>query len=253
VLVVGSGQSGCQIAEELQLAGRDVFLACGRAPWAARTIGDRDLLWWAHETGFLDQSVETLPDPSARLAANIQATGARGGHDLHYRTLQALGVTLLGHLVGASGRHARFAGDLAASVAWGDARHADFMGLVTRTCDARGLEHPPDPDPGPVRDSAPEELDLSGFGAVVFATGYRPAYDTWIDIPGAFDGRGFPLHRDGASTAADGLHFAGVHFLRTRKSSLLIGVGEDAALVAAGIAQRPQGAGRPGRSDRPST
>ena len=60
VLVVGSGQSGCQIAEELREAGREVFLACGRAPWSTRRIGDRDLIWWAHETGFLDPVFEQI-------------------------------------------------------------------------------------------------------------------------------------------------------------------------------------------------
>ena len=236
VLVVGSGQSGCQIAEELHLAGRDTYLACGRAPWAPRRFGGRDLLWWANETGFLDVTADKLPSPDARLAANIQASGHGGGHDLHYRTLRALGVTLLGRLLGASGHRARFADDLTGSVAWGDARRADLKGLVERMCDARGLLPPELPDPEPfIADDAPAELDLSNFGAVVFATGYRPAYAGWIDLPGAFDERGFPFHVDGASTAVDGLYFAGVHFLRKRKSSLLIGVGEDAALVASGI------------------
>ena len=73
--------------------------------------------------------------------------------------------------------------------------------------------------------------------AVVFATGHRPDYERWIDVPGAFDERGFPPHADRASTAADGLCFAGVHFLRKRRSSLLIGVGEDAALVAGALAE----------------
>ena len=75
VLVVGSGQSGCQIAEELHEAGRDVFLACGRAPWFPRRLGDRDLSWWALETGFLDAPLSSLQSPAARLAANVQATG----------------------------------------------------------------------------------------------------------------------------------------------------------------------------------
>ena len=237
VLVVGSGQSGCQIAEELHLAGRDVFLACGRAPWLTRRIGDRDLLWWALETGYLDQRVETLPAPEARFAANLQASGHAGGHDLHFRTLRALGVTLLGHFLGASGRRARFADDLAGSVAFGDARRADFMGLGARTCEARDWTPPEAPDPEPFDGAAPEELELAGFGAVMFATGYRPAYARWIDVPGAFDRLGLPLHEGGRSTAADGLHFAGVHFLRKRKSSLLAGVGEDAALVASAVAQ----------------
>jgi putative flavoprotein involved in K+ transport len=54
-------------------------------------------------------------------------------------------------------------------------------------------------------------------------------------VPGAFDELGFPLHAGGTSTAAPGLHFVGVHFLRKRKSSIFYGVGEDAALVARAI------------------
>ena len=104
VLVVGSGQSGCQIAEELHQAGREVFLACGRAGWAPRRLGDHDVFWWVLETGDLDDSLSSLPSPAARLAANLQATGHGGGHDLHYRTLQNMGVTLLGHFLGAEGR-----------------------------------------------------------------------------------------------------------------------------------------------------
>jgi putative flavoprotein involved in K+ transport len=122
VLVVGSGQSGCQITEELFQAGREVFLACGRAPWFPRRLGDRDLSWWALETGFLDAPLSSLPSPAARLAANVQATGAGGGRDLHYRTLRKMGVTLLGRFLGAAGRHARFAPDLGESVAWGGMR-----------------------------------------------------------------------------------------------------------------------------------
>jgi putative flavoprotein involved in K+ transport len=101
VLVVGSGQTGCQIAEELHLAGRSVFLACGRAPWAPRRIGDRDLVWWLVNSGYVDEPAESLPNPAARLAANVQATGHGGDHDLHYRTLQRLGVKLLGRFLGA--------------------------------------------------------------------------------------------------------------------------------------------------------
>ena len=232
VLIVGSGQSGCQIAEELREAGREVYLACGRAPWTPRRIGDHDLLWWALETGFLDGPASALPDPSARLFGNILATGRDGGHDLHLRTLQRLGVTLLGHFLGADGQVARFAPDLGNSVAWGDQRHADFMRLVRRLAAERGMPEPEIADPGPVRDDAPGELELRRLGAVIFAGGFRPDYASWVDCPGAFDDLGFPIHHEGASTAAEGLYFLGTHFLRKRKSSLLVGVGEDAAIVA---------------------
>lgn len=118
VLIVGGGQSGCQVAEELQRAGRDVVLACGRAPWAARRVGGRDIVWWLLESGFLDAPVASLPAPAARLTGNILATGQAGGHDLHLRTLRALGVTLTGHFLGASGRRARFAPDECPTVYW---------------------------------------------------------------------------------------------------------------------------------------
>jgi putative flavoprotein involved in K+ transport len=236
VLVVGSGQSGCQIAEELHLSGREVFLACGRASWFPRRLGDRDLAWWTLETGFIDQTVGSLPSPEARLAANVQASGVRGGHDLHYRTLRKLGVTLLGRFLGAEGRHARFAPDLGESVAWGDERYAYLTDLVRNLVAERGLPLPEIAEPEPLDRDAPEKLDLHGFGAVIFAGGFRPAYESWVRFPGAFAELGFPIHEEGASTVAPGLYFVGVHFLRKRKSSLLNGVGEDAAIVAAQIA-----------------
>jgi putative flavoprotein involved in K+ transport len=238
VLVVGSGQSGCQIAEELHRAGRDVFVACGRAPWGPRRIGGRDLLWWVHETGYLDQTVESLPHPGARFFANVAATGQGGGHDLHLRTLQAMGVTLLGHFIGADGRRARFAPDLAETVAWGDERYLQIARLVHELVAERGMAPVDLPPPVPFDADAPEELDLTGFGAVVFAAGFRPDHASWVDCPGAFDELGFPIHEDGASVAADGLHFIGVHFLRKRKSSIFLGIGEDAAIVAARVATR---------------
>ena len=236
VLVVGSGQSGCQIAEELHLAGREVFLACGRASWFPRRLGDRDLAWWALETGFLDAPLSSLPSPAARLAANVQSSGMGGGHDLHYRTLQKMGVTLLGHFLGAEGRHARFAPDLGESIAWGDERNAQLMDLVRKLVAERGLPLPEVPEPDPLKTDAPEELNLTGLAAVVFAAGFRPDYESWVHIPGAFDELGFPVNEEGASTVAAGLYFVGVHFLRKRKSALLNGVGEDAAIVARQIA-----------------
>lgn len=238
VLIVGSGQSGCQLAEELTEAGRRVVLACGRAPWAARTIAGRDVVWWVLESGFLSQSLESLPSPEARLWGNITATGHGGGHDLHLRTLRALGVTLTGHFLGGTDHHARFAPDLAEIVEWGDAAHLKLMELIRTTADARGIALPDMTPPAPFDPRGPEEVDLHGFGAVVVAGGFRPDYGACAPWPGALDDKGFPVQRDGASTVVEGLYFMGVHFLRTRKSSLLCGVGEDAAVVATTIAGR---------------
>jgi putative flavoprotein involved in K+ transport len=237
VLIVGSGQSGCQIAEELHAAGRRVVLACGRAPWAPRRIGDRDMFWWIAESGFADAPAHTLPT-EARLTANIIATGRDGGRDLHLRLLQEMGVTLAGRFLGADADRAYFAADLADSVAWGDDKYTRFGDLVSETARRLGLAEPDFPDPEPFRDQGPSEIDLGPFGAVIFAGGFRPDFTSWLPWPGAFDEHGFPKHADGASTEIDGLFFVGVHFLRTRKSALLYGVGEDAAVVAEQIPAR---------------
>ena len=238
VLVVGSGQSGVQIAEELHEAGREVVVACGRAPWAPRRLGGRDIFWWAVETGFFDAPVTALPTPTARLAANILATGHAGGHDLHLRTLRAMGVTLTGHFLGATDSEVRFAADLADSLAWGDERYRQLMDLARKLVAARSLTPLEIPEPEPFDARAPQRLPLRGLGIVIFAGGFRPDYHAWVRWPEAFDDLGFPIQQDGASTVIDGLYFAGVHFLRKRKSSLLFGVGEDAALVAGAIAAR---------------
>src|SRR5256885_12867228 len=112
------------------------------------------------------------------------------------------------------------------------------MELVRKTVREKGLTMPAIASPAPFDDRAPEGLDLASFGAVIFAGGFRPDYRQWVRIPKAFDEPGFPLHQEGASLAAAGLYFVGVHFLRKRKSSLLYGVGEDATLVARSIADR---------------
>ncbi|MCL2418931.1 MAG: NAD(P)-binding domain-containing protein, partial [Conexibacteraceae bacterium] len=245
VLVVGSGQTGCQLAEELHEAGRDVFIACGRAPWSPRRIGDRDMVDWAVQTGAFEETLAELPappspssscnSPSARLVSNPQSSGRGGGHDLHYRTLQRLGVTLLGRFLGVEDGRAHFASDLAASVAFGDARYNETREKIAKLCSARGIATPDMPEPAPFDPRAPDSVDLSGFGTVIFASGFRPDYASWVHLD-TFDELGFPIHQDGASTAVPGLYFCGVHFLRKRKSSVLLGVGEDAGIVARKVA-----------------
>jgi putative flavoprotein involved in K+ transport len=237
VLVVGSGQSGCQLAEELHQAGRDVVLACGRANWVTRRIGAYDVAWWGLETGFLSQPRAALADPSERLAANLLASGHDGGHDLHLRTLQAMGVELAGHFRGASGGSVRFEQNLADTIAWGDEAHARFMQLVRATAEREGIDLPPEPEPGPFDTTSAAELPLSRFGSVIFTGGFRPDYRSWLPWPDAFDDMGFPVQEDGVSSVVPGVYFIGVHFMRTRKSTLLVGVGEDAAIVAAAVAE----------------
>lgn len=236
VLVVGSGQSGCQLAEELSEAGRRVVLACGRAPWGPRRIGGKDLLWWILEDGFLDQTVDQLASPDDRLFANVLSTGKGGGHDLHLRTLQRRGVELAGHLADIDGSRARFRPDLSQIVAWGDQRYRKLVEDFYAHARRHAIDLEPLSEPEPIVESGPEMLDLSDFGAVIFASGFRPDFGPLVPWAGTLDASGFPVQRDGASTVVPGLYFVGMHFLRKRKSSLLLGVGEDAAIVSASIA-----------------
>ena len=238
VLIVGSGQTGCQLAEEIFESGRDVSLACGRAPWIPRRLDGRDTIAWINDTPYFDARLSDLPNPSARLLANPQMSGRLGGHDLNFRTLQSQGVQLLGHFIGVADGRAHFAGDLAASVAFGDGRYADVSELIRKTCAAGSVRAPEMPPPPPFVANVPETMPLTGVGTVIFTSGFRPDYASWVRFPDAFDDAGFPIQQDGSSTKVPGLHFMGVHFQRKRKSATLLGVGEDATVLAATIAKR---------------
>jgi putative flavoprotein involved in K+ transport len=231
VLIVGSGQTGCQLAEELREANREVFIACGRCPWGPRRVGGRDIVWWAAESGFMDRTPATLPGPAGRLVGNIVTTGHGGGHDLHLRTLNEMGVELLGHFSGAEENKIHFADDLAASADFGDARLRDLWKYIEAYCAKRGQPAPDFEWPAPLRLKTRVELDVmkDGIGSVIWTSGYRPDY-AWVKLP-VFDDMGFPVQQDGAAQVS-GLYFAGVHWMRKLKSAILYGVAEDAELVA---------------------
>jgi putative flavoprotein involved in K+ transport len=243
VLVVGSGASGCQIVEDLLAAGRTVYLSLGRHRRYPRRYRGHDMFWWVERIGALDQTLDERPD--ARERPNPLVTGVGGGHDIDLRDYAAAGVTLLGRLVDVSGWRLPLADDVAALLTAGD----ESVGVFTRAVDAyiarSGLAVPP-PSPSADRRAAEvpdpiRELDLAAAGitSVIWATGYRRDF-SWIDAP-VFDERGEPIHRRGVTGCA-GLYFLGLPWLHKLKSSVLCGVGDDAAHLADHIAA---GAPRP--------
>lgn len=236
VVVVGSGQTGCQLAEEIHKSGRKVFLGCGRCVWVPRRLEGHDAVWWMVDSGFMDRTPDKLPSPAARLLGNPQATGHDGGRDLNYRVLHDMGVELLGRYVGADGSTLRFADDLAASVDFGDARLIDLLKFVETSCAAKGTIAPTYEMPAPLRIKTRTDLDIArdGLGTVIWTSGYRPDYG-WVKFP-VLDGMGFPKQVDGC-TAVPGLYFMGVHWMRKNKSSILYGVGEDAEVVSRHIVE----------------
>ena len=237
VVVIGSGASGCQIADELVEAGRRTFLSVGRHRRVPRRYRGRDLFWWRREIGELDRTVEDLP-PRLRPPPPL-VTGVNGGYDVDLRQSAARGLRLCGHLSGVAGTTLAWADDLQTSLHGGDQHYRDFLSevdaYVARTC----LDVPPAPHPedllaprtqvAPL--ATPSTLDLLAerVGVVIWATGYTVDFG-WIEIP-LFDAAGLPQQRRGASSVA-GLYFIGLHWLHKAKSSFLCGVGEDAAHIA---------------------
>ena len=235
VLIVGSGQTGCQIAEELRKTGRTVFLSCGRAPWAPRRFGGHDLVWWTVETGWWSRTPADLASPAARLLSNPLTTGHGGGRDMHLRTLHADGVELVGRYLGAEDGKVHFADDVAQTVEAGDNLSQVFRKRVVAVCEASGLPVPWEmPPPMQVRCRTELDIQKEGITTVIWTAGYRPDYG-WVHFP-VFDDMGFPVQVDGRSSVP-GLYFMGVHFQRKAQSAVLYGVGEDAEIVARDIAE----------------
>ena len=239
VLVVGGAQSGCQIAEELLRDGRTVYISVGSCAWVPRRYRGRDLVHWMIDLGLMDTTVDTLASPAAKFACNPPVTGSDGGHDLHPRVLERQGAILLGRLESIHGGRVDVAGDLDENLRKGDEFAAKLKRDADGYADEHGLDLPAEPAGDEHRPQGPpiRTLDLSadGITAVVWANGYRPAFE-WINVP-AFDDDGYPVQERGI-TQLPGLYFVGLPWLHKRKSPLFLGVGEDAAHVGAHIATR---------------
>ena len=244
VLVVGSGQSGCQIAEELYKSGRQVFMSIGAGGRAPRRYRGKDIFAWLEALHFLDRPPSALPSPQARFAANPHVSGAGGGHDLNLHQFARDGVTLLGRLRGASGERIGLALDLHDSLTRVDQFEAQLLGMIDGLIARSGLDAPGETRPA-LRDGFDQpqiaELDVTaaGIGAVIWAAGYGFDFDL-VKAP-VTDDAGFPVQQRGVA-GLPGLYFVGMPWLHTQKSGLLAGVGEDAAYIAAHIAQRSVGA-----------
>jgi putative flavoprotein involved in K+ transport len=236
VLVVGSAQSGCQIAEDLLAAGRPVVLAtspAGRFTWRYR---GGDTVDWLVQAGFFDQRPRDLPDPSAMRAA--QPIVASGGRSLSLQALARAGATLVGRPVAVDGERVGFDDSVAANIAAGDAFAARARGMIDDLIRRRGLDAPPyEPDDteGPVDLDPPRELDLRDHdvGSVVWCTGFTGDF-SFLD-PGLVDAGGQPRHLDTAG-AAPGLWYVGLKWLVRRSSGILLGFPRDGAEVAAAVA-----------------
>jgi putative flavoprotein involved in K+ transport len=240
VLVVGTGQTGVQLSEELLDAGREVILSvghCGRVP---RRYRGHDVFWWLRALAAESAagrpglpSVDQLPDPRARSACNPHLSGHGGGHDTNLRQFAASGVRLVGRLDGADGDRVRFAPGLEDNLRFADTFFDDrFRSGCEALIDRLGLDLPPD-DREPFMFSVPEivELDLAaeGVSSVLWTSGYAMDYG-WIDLP-ILDDMGFPRTTRGVSDVP-GLSFIGSLWQFNLASGNLVGVAIDARHLA---------------------
>ncbi len=240
VLVVGSGQSGVQIAEELQEAGRSVFLSVGSAPRVPRRYRGRDIFRWLADltiegprAGVGLPTVDKLPDPRLRFAPNPHLSGHHGGHETDLRQLAAGGMILVGRVASIDGRQLHFAPGLSVSLERADAFFGErLQPLIERYIALAGVEVPP--DDGRQRSRfVPAELETldveaAGISTVLWTTGYRPDFG-WIDLP-IFDDTGLPKHVRGV-TEVPGLYFIGLLWQHTQASATLFGPTLDAPSV----------------------
>jgi putative flavoprotein involved in K+ transport len=232
VLVVGSGASGCQIAEELLEAGRRVYLCVGRHRRAPRRYRGRDVFWWRRELGHLDLTAEATPKD--RRTPGLLLTGTNGGHAVNLRQFAARGMTLLGHLRAIHESRIALDSDLEDNLRAGDQACDEFKGDVDDYVTRMGIDAPRLPgDAVQPRESQESigEIDVraSAISSVIWATGYALDFG-WVELP-IFDELGEPVHRRGI-TPVPGVYVLGLAWLHKRKSSFLYGVGEDAEYLA---------------------
>ncbi|WP_019063593.1 MSMEG_0569 family flavin-dependent oxidoreductase [Streptomyces prunicolor] len=234
VLVVGTGQSGCQIAEDLHLAGRQVHLAVGSAPRVARFYRGRDCVAWLDEMGHYAKSIDDFDDAGAvRMRVNHYVTGRDGGRDIDLRAFARDGMRLYGRLTEVGGTELEFADDLKVNLDHADAVAEGIKDAIDAHITAHGIAAPDEPRYVPVwePDEQPRELDLdqADITSVVWSTGFRRDH-RWIEAP-VFDGRGYPMHWRGA-TSVPGLYFLGLPWQHSWGSGRFEAVGRDAEFLA---------------------
>jgi putative flavoprotein involved in K+ transport len=241
VLLIGTGQSGVQLAEELMAAGREVILSVGRCGDVPRTYRGHDFFWWLRRLathgpalGVTLPQLADLPSPAARFACNPQLSGHGGGHAVNLRLLAAAGARLVGRFEGVDGTVAHFAPDLNEKLRFADAFFGDrFQRRFDSYAERAGGDFPPaDLTLNPYAPPEVTELDLGAesISSVLWTSGYRPAFE-WIRLP-VLDAFGLP-RQVGGVTEVPGLSFIGTPWLVDLGSANLVGLVRDAeGLVA---------------------
>jgi putative flavoprotein involved in K+ transport len=239
VLIVGSAQSGTQIAEELYQNGRTVYLCVGSAPRVPRRYRGRDIFSWLSDTGFTERTVDKLPSLKARFAGNPHLSGRDGGRTINLHLFARDGVRLLGRILDAEDGKIKLAADLKENLAKADKAEADIVAMIDQYIEKNGINAPEEilpkhQDGYALEEMAELDLKASGINTIIWAMGYNFDYSL-VKLP-VTDEEGYPIHQRGI-TQFPGLYFIGLSWLYKHKSPLLLGVGEDADYIASQITQ----------------
>ncbi|KQT70109.1 FAD-dependent oxidoreductase [Methylobacterium sp. Leaf465] len=240
VLVVGSGQSGAQIAEDLHLAGRKVHLAVGDAPRCARFYRGRDVVTWLADMGYYEMTVDNHPlRDGVRDNTNHYVTGRDGGRDIDLRRFATEGMKLYGLMEDYRDGSLRFRDDLKRSLDSADRTYNGINAAIDKYIAEKGIEAPEQEHYAPVWEPGEPitslALEGSGITSVVWCIGFSPDF-RWLDAS-VFNGSGNPKHRRGV-TNEEGIYFIGLPWLNTWGSGRFGAVGRDAEHVVQAIQQR---------------
>lgn len=244
ILLVGSGQTGCQIAEDLIAAGRRVLLSTSRVGRVPSPYRGRNSFEWLAEAGFFDQRPMDLPDLS--MINDPQPVIAAGGRSLSLQSLARRGVILLGRAIEIEGDLMHFGGNATDNVAAGDAAADRIRGMIDQLIKRTGISAPPpsaDDSDLPVRLDPPTTVDLRAedVSTVIWCSGFSGDF-CWLDPGLRIDG--LP-QRSGFAGSIAGLWYIGQKWLTRRRSGLLYGMPDDAAAVADAVRRHLDSAARP--------
>jgi putative flavoprotein involved in K+ transport len=245
VLVVGASATGAQLADEIHAAGHDVVLSVGRHTRLPRRYRGLDILRWLDALGTLHRPLGARrrhPEASLQLVGDHRRS-------IDLPSLAGRGIRLTGRLEAIEGRTLRFSDDLAGTTAAAEARLENILARIDVHATATGLDRgiPPPEPPTRHRPVGPgvRSIDLAEVRTVLWATGYRRSYP-WLQVP-VLDDSGEIRQVDGR-TDAPGLYTVGLPNQTRRASTLIDGVGQDAALVVDSLLGATAGARVDGRA-----
>jgi len=236
VLVVGSAQSGCQVAEDLLDGGRKVYLCTSMVARVPRKYRGRDIIDWLFDLKFFDARKEQM-EPAMANMKPPQLTGVGGNRTVSLQSLAAKGAVILGKLGDVNANVLKLQPNAAAHVQFGDMFSGRVKGMIDEFISVNKLDAPAaEKEASDLSDitascaNGCSELDLAehNIQTIIWATGFTANFD-YIKLP-VRDDEGNFLHNNGVSVV-DGLYLLGFPWLRNRKSSLVIGAREDAEFI----------------------